>query len=184
MNSGMVSMRYARALFSYALENKAEDMIFSEMKNLSESLASRPQLRATLDNPVLSTKEKLELITLAVGTTSSDVFVRFIQLVLHQRRENHLQTISLVYLDLYRKYKNISVGKLVTACPVDDTTINKIKQLVKDKEKGTIEFVTEVDPKLGGGFILYIGTYRLDASVASQLNKIKGQLMSKNKKIA
>ena len=184
MNSGMVSMRYARALFSYALENKAEDTIFSEMKILSENLASSSRLRATLDNPVLSTREKLELIKLAVGETASDVFVRFIQLVLHQRRENHLQTISLVYLDLYRKYKNISVGKLVTACPVDDTTINKIKQLVKQKEEGTIEFVTEVDPKLGGGFILYIGTYRLDASVASQLSRIKSQLMSKNKKIA
>ncbi len=184
MNSGMVSMRYARALFSYALEKKAEDTIFSEMKILSENLASSSQLRATLDNPVLSTREKLELIKLAVGETVSDVFVRFIQLVLHQRRENHLQTISLVYLDLYRKYKNISVGKLVTACPVDDTTINKIKQLVKQKEEGTIEFVTEVDPKLGGGFILYIGTYRLDASVASQLSRIKSQLMSKNKKIA
>ncbi len=184
MNSGMVSMRYARALFSYALEKKAEDTIFSEMKILSENLASSSQLRATLDNPVLSTREKLELIKLAVGETISDVFVRFIQLVLHQRRENHLQTISLVYLDLYRKYKNISVGKLVTACPVDDTTINKIKQLVKQKEEGTIEFVTEVDPKLGGGFILYIGTYRLDASVASQLSRIKSQLMSKNKKIA
>lgn len=177
-------MRYARALFSYALEKKAEDTIFSEMKILSENLASSSQLRATLDNPVLSTREKLELIKLAVGETISDVFVRFIQLVLHQRRENHLQTISLVYLDLYRKYKNISVGKLVTACPVDDTTINKIKQLVKQKEEGTIEFVTEVDPKLGGGFILYIGTYRLDASVASQLSRIKSQLMSKNKKIA
>lgn len=177
-------MRYARALFSYALENKAEDQVFSEMKSLSESLASSTQLRATLDNPVLSTTEKQELITIATAKSVSDVFVRFIQLVLHQRRENHLQTISLVYLDLYRKYKNISVGKLITATPVDDTTINKIKQLVKDKEKGTIEFVTEVDPKLGGGFILYIGTYRLDASVASQLTKIKSQLMSKNKKIA
>lgn len=177
-------MRYARALFSYALENKAEDVIFSEMKSLSVNLTGSPQLRATLDNPVLSTREKLELIKLTVDDNASDVFVRFIQLVLHQRRENHLQTISLVYLDLYRKYKNISVGKLVTACPVDDTTISKIKQLVRDKEEGTIEFVTEVDPKLGGGFILYIGTYRLDASVASQLSRIKSQLMSKNKKIA
>lgn len=184
MNSGMVSIRYARALFSHALENKAEDAVFSEMKRLSESLAGNTQLRATLDNPVLSAGEKLELIKLAAGERVGDVFVRFIQLVLHQRRENHLQTISLVYLDLYRKYKNISVGKLVTACPVDDTTINKIKQLVRDKEEGTIEFVTEVDPKLGGGFILYIGTYRLDASVASQLSKIKDQLMSKNKRIA
>ena len=184
MNSGMVSMRYARALFSYALEKKVEDTISSEMKVLSENLAGNSQLRATLDNPVLSTKEKLELIKTVIGSSASDAFVRFIQLVLKQKRENHLQTISLVYLDLYRKYKNISIGKLVTACPVDDTTINKIKQLVKRKEEGTIELVTEVDPKLGGGFILYIGTYRLDASVASQLNRIKSQLMNKNKKIA
>ncbi len=184
MNSGMVSMRYARALFSYALENKAEDVVFSEMKALSDNLIGRPQLRATLDNPVLSTREKSELIKLAVGKTVSNALDRFIQLVLHQRRENHLQTISLVYLDLYRKYKNISVGRLVTACPVDSITINKMKQLVQEKQKGTIEFVTEVDPKLGGGFILYFDTYRLDASVASQLNKIKSQLMSKNKKIA
>lgn len=184
MNSGMVSMRYARALFSYALEKKAEDTVFSEMKRLSDNLAQKPQLRATLDNPVVSTREKSELIKLAAGATVSDAFVRFIQLVLHQKRENHLQTISLVYLDLYRKHKNISVGRLVTACPVDNATINKIKQLAQRNEKGTIEFVTEVDPKLGGGFVLYIGTYRLDASVASQLSRIKSQLMNKNKKIA
>lgn len=184
MNSGMVSMRYARALLSYALENKVEDVIFSEMKTLSETLACESQLRATLENPVLSTIDKQQLIQLATGSQVSDAFVRFIELVLNQKRENHLQTIGLMYLDLYRKHKNITVGRLITACPVDDSTINKIKQLVQQKEEGSIEFVTEVDPKLGGGFVLYVGTYRLDASVKSQLTKIKSQLIGKNKNIA
>lgn len=184
MNSGTISMRYVRALFRYALEKKAEETVFSEMKNLSESFAKNPNLRGALDSPVLGTKGKLNLIITAAGGNVSDVFTRFIELVLHQRRENHLQTISLLYQDKYRKYKNITVGRLITAFPVNDAITNKVSQLVKKDHTGTIEFVTEVDPKITGGFVLYIDSYRLDASVSSQLRRIKEQLLGKNKKIA
>lgn len=184
MNSGMVSMRYARALFNYALENKVEDAVYAEMKNLSESFVKQRNLRATLDNPVLSTKNKFELIKTAGGSSVSQEYVRFIELVLHQKREKNLQTISLGYLDLYRNYKNISIGKLITACPIDKPTIDKIKQLVTLKRTGVVDFETKIDPSIQGGFVLYIDTYRLDASVASQLQRIKSQLLSKNKKIA
>lgn len=184
MNSGMVSMRYARALFNYALKNKVEDAVYAEMKTLSESFVKQRNLRATLDNPVLRTKDKFELIKAAGGNTVSQEYIRFIELVLHQKREKHLQTISLGYLDLYRNYKNISVGKLITACPVDQATVDKIKQLVLLKKTGVVDFVTEVNPTIEGGFVLYIDTYRLDASVASQLKRIKNQLLSRNKKVA
>lgn len=184
MNSGMISMRYARALFEYSLEKKMEEKVFAEMKNLAASLAGEQKLRAALDNPVLNTKDKLELIKLAAGKEVSDVFVRFISLVLAQRREDHLQRMSLVYLDLYREYKNISVGRLITAYPIKTEVVDKIKYLVQQKKSGTIEFITEVDPDITGGFILYIDTYRLDASIATQLKNIKQQLLDKNKKIA
>ncbi len=184
MNSGTISMRYVRALFSYTLEKKVEDTVFAEMKNLSESFAKAPELRAALDNPVLSAKGKLDLIKAAAGGKVSDAFVRFIELVLRQRRENHLQTISLLYLEAYRKHKNITVGRLITAFPIDDATTEKIKQLVQRSKTGTIEFVTEIDPEIAGGFVLYIDSLRLDASVTSQLRRIKDELLSKNKKIA
>lgn len=184
MNSGTISMRYVRALFSYALENKVEDKIFAEMKILSDSFAGNRNFRATLDNPVLNTKDKLELIKAAAGGKVSDYFTRFIQLVLRQRRENHLQTISLLFLDEYRKHKNITIGKLITASPVDKTTIDKIKKLVQLTKNSTIEFETEVKPEIAGGFILYIDSYRLDASVTTQLRRIKDDLMSKNKRTA
>lgn len=88
MNSGMVSMRYARALFNYALKNKVEDAVYAEMKTLSESFVKQRNLRATLDNPVLRTKDKFELIKAAGGNTVSQEYIRFIELVLHQKREN------------------------------------------------------------------------------------------------
>jgi len=184
MNSGTISMRYVRALFNYALEKKAEDTVFTEMKTLSESFEKTPGLRSTLDNPVLNTKDKLNIIKAAAGNNVSDYFIRFIELVLRQRRESHLQTISLLFLDTYRKYKNITVGRLVTASPIDNETLEKIKQLVQKTKTGTIEFRTEINPAITGGFILYIDSFRLDASISSQLQRIKDELISKNRKIA
>ena len=38
-------------------------------------------------------------------------------------------------------------------------------------------------PKLEGGFIFEIGTYRLDASVANQIKRVKQQFIAKNRRI-
>ncbi|MFR9166582.1 MAG: F0F1 ATP synthase subunit delta [Dysgonomonas sp.] len=184
MNSGMISMRYARALFEYALEKKEEDILFAEMKNVSEAYTENKGLRAALDNPVLAFEDKLKLMKAAAGTKNlSEAYSRFAELLLHQRRENHLQAISLVYLDLYRKHKNINVGKLVTASPVNDEVVGKMKSFLQSKQSGTLEFESVIDPGIDGGFILYIDTYRLDASISTQLRKIKEQLISQNSKV-
>ena len=50
--------------------------------------------------------------------------------------------------------------------------------LKEDRESvnGTVEFETEVNPDIIGGFILEYDTYRMDASVKSKLNSILTQL--------
>lgn len=183
MNSGMISMRYGRALFDYALEQKVEETLFEEMKNVALSFAQNKNLHQALSNPVLGNDDKLELMKSAAGGSVSDAYLRFAQLLLRQRRENYLQTISLVYTDLYRKHKNINVGKLVTAYPVDKEVIEKMKSFLQQKQSGTLEFESTIDPSIDGGFVLYIDTYRLDASIASQLKKIKAQLVERNAKV-
>lgn len=183
MNSGMVSMRYARALLDFAKSKKVEDKVFSEMKTLSESFKGVRNFRLAMDNPVLETKDKRNLIVTAAGTSLSEELVQFIELVLNNRRESHLQRIALVYMDLYRKYKNINVGKLITAVPATEQIIDKMKNLLQSKSYGTLEFDTETDPSIKGGFVLHIDTYRLDASVTSQIRQIKQQLIEQNRKV-
>ncbi len=182
MNTGIISMRYARALFEYAVENKAGEILFNEMKNVVSAYSANPGLKAALDNPVLAGDNKLRLIHAAAGGNPSDYYIRFANLLLSHHRENHLQTIALVYLDLYRKHKNITIGKLITAMPVDDKVVGKMKNLLQEKLEGTLEFETKIDPDIEGGFVLYFDTYRLDASVATQLKQIKRQLVSRKTK--
>ena len=48
--------------------------------------------------------------------------------------------------------------------------------MVESKTKGTVEFETEVNPDIIGGFVLEYDTYRLDASVQTQLRQVLTQL--------
>lgn len=176
-------MRYAKALLSFARENKVEDQIYHEMQILSKNLAGLADLRSAVSNPVLGTSEKLSLICNAAGIQVSEEFSKFIELVLKERREKYLQSMSLMYIDLYRKLKNIAIGKLITAWPVSKETEDRMKQMVVRRTRGTVEFETKIDPEIEGGFIFEVGTYRLDASVATQFKRIKRQFIEKNRRI-
>ena len=115
-------MRYAKALYAFAQDKSVEEKVYAEMSLLAHSFAEHTSLKTVLDNPVMKSKEKQKLICTAAGTQVSDVFVRFIELVLHHKREKHLQSIALMYQDLYRKAKLISIGSLVTASPLSTET--------------------------------------------------------------
>ena len=169
-------MRYAKALMAYAEERGAEERLYHELVTLAHSFRTVKGFCAVLDNPIVSVNEKFNLIcTAADGDHKpSEEFIRFIRLVLKERRETYLQFMSLMYLDLYRKKKHIGVGKLITAVPVDKAT---------DILHAYMELETVVDPSIEGGFVFDINDYRLDASIATQLKKVKQQFIDKNRRI-
>ena len=98
------------------------------------------------------------------------------QLVLNEDREGTLQFIAASYITLYRKQKNITRGRLITATVVTPAIEQKMKQMVESNTQGTVEFQAEVNPDIIGGFILEYDTYRMDASVNTKLNSILTQL--------
>ena len=182
MYIGVISMRYAKALLAYADEKGTEDTVYEEAGILADSFSRIPELRQALDNPVLPAETKLKLICEAAGGGQvSEELKRFV--VLEERREKFVQLMIMSYIDLYRIQKNIRVGKITTGCPVAEEVVNRIRALVVEKTHGTVEFKTKIDPKLEGGFIFEIGTYRLDASVANQIKRVKQQFIAKNRRI-
>ena len=52
----------------------------------------------------------------------------------------------------------------------------KMRQMVESKTNGTVEFESQVNPDIIGGFILEYDTYRMDASVKTKLNSILTKL--------
>ena len=176
MDIGVISVRYARALLKSATDAKIEDAVYAEMQQLAKSYVEVPQLRFTIDNPMLSKEKKETLLLTAVGKKVSALTKTFIQLVLKEDRENVAQFMANSYITLYRKQKNVIRGKLTTAARVSAETEQKMRQMVESKTNGTVEFETEVNPDIIGGFILEYDTYRMDASVKSKLNSILNTL--------
>ena len=149
MDIGVISVRYARALLKSATDAKIEDAVYTEMQQLAKSYVEVPQLRFTIDNPMLSKEKKDESV---------------------------MQFIANSYVTLYRQQKNVIRGRLITAAAVSPATEQKMRQMVESKTNGTVEFETEVNPDIIGGFILEYDTFRMDASVKAKLNSILSTL--------
>ena len=172
MDIGVISVRYARALLKSATDAGIEEAVYTEMQTLAKSYVEVPQLRFTIDNPMLSKDKKEALLTTAVGNKPSALTKTFIQLVLKEDRESVMQFIANSYVTLYRQQKNVIRGRLITAAAVSAETEQKMRQMVESKTNGTVEFETEVNPDIIGGFILEYDSYRMDASVKTKLNSI------------
>ena len=176
MDIGVISVRYARALLKSSTDAKIEDSVYKDMQVLAKSYIDVPELRFTIDNPMLSKDIKENLLVTAVGSNVCELTKTFISLVLKEGREEIMQFMANSYITLYRKQKNVIRGKLITAAAVSDDTEQKMRQMVESNTNGTVEFETEVEPDIIGGFILEYDTYRMDASVKSKLNGILTQL--------
>ena len=176
MDIGVISVRYARALLKSATDAKIEADVYKEMQTMAKTYTEVPQLRQTIDNPMLSKDTKQTLLLTAVGEKPCQLTKAFISLVLKEDRENVMQFIANSYVTLYRQQKNVIRGRLITAAAVSPATEQKMRQMVESKTNGTVEFETEVNPDIIGGFILEYDTYRMDASVKSKLNSILNSL--------
>ena len=176
MDIGVISVRYARALLKSSTDAKIEDSVYKDMQVLAKSYIDVPELRFTIDNPMLSKDIKENLLVTAAGSNVCELTKTFISLVLKEGREEIMQFMANSYITLYRKQKNVIRGKLITAAAVSDLTEQKMRQMVESNTNGTVEFETEVEPDIIGGFILEYDTYRMDASVKSKLNGILTQL--------
>jgi F-type H+-transporting ATPase subunit delta len=177
MDIGVISVRYARALLKSATEAKLEGQVYNDMQLLAKSYLDVPILRHTIDNPMLAKEKKQMLLETAIGGAQASALSKaFITLVLKEQRENMIQFMANSYVTLYRQQKNIILGKLTTATGVSPAIEQKMRQMVESKTQGVVEFETQVDPEILGGFVLEYDTYRMDASVKSKLNNILNTL--------
>lgn len=176
MDIGVISVRYARALLKAATDARLEDTVYQEMSVLAKSYIAVPGLKLAIENPMLSKETKRDLLRTAAGGACAGLTESFIDLVLREDRETVMQFMANSYVNLYRQQKNIIRAKLTTAVPVSPVIEQKMRRMVESKTNGTVEFETEVNADVIGGFILEYDTYRMDASVQCQLREVLTQL--------
>jgi len=180
MNAGIISNRYAKAIFQFALERKKEDQLREELKILSEEFLIVPMLNKVLDDPTVSQAVKIDVLTTATGNKTgnkiSDAYRQVISMIVKNGRAHYMQSIALMYDKTYRKAKNKVILKLVTTEPASEEMKKKLVNLVNKNEE-QVDFDAKIDDDIIGGFILEIEDLRLDASIRNQLNQLRLELI-------
>ena len=179
MDIGIISNRYAKTLLRFANENQEAEKVYEEMLTLAESFRSVPALYETMLDPVLPASEKERLlVTATVGNGKPTSSTRqFLSLVLRNGRADLMTFIASSFVELYNKSNHLVRGRLVVPVKVSKATEQKLRSMLENRTEGSkVDITVKVDPTLGGGFVLEYDTYRLDASLKTQLATLQRAL--------
>ena len=175
MKSTKSAIRYAKALLELSIENSNLNEVSSDMKRIVESSNETKDFKVFLNSPVIKSDKKIEILkVLFVGfekLTSS-----FIDLITKNKREYLLVEIAEAYLYLLKKHQQIVPVSIKSARKLEKETLDQIPNKMKSHVEGDFEVKEEVDESLIGGFIVRMDDKQIDASVLTQLNRMKQEL--------
>jgi len=176
MNDSKISVRYSRALFQSALENKILDKVNQDMILISE-ICKVPETKEFLHSPIIVPSKKMDIFHKILGENVEKITLSLIDLVVKNGRESFLPAIARVFINETMKHKGVTKSVLTTASKVDKKVNEQIIKLISDLFNTKAELDEVIDTEIIGGFILRVDDNYIDASVRTKLNKIRKELM-------
>ena len=177
MIAGRASIRYAKALMDYAIENKDEKSVVEEMQNILSVMESSSQLDAVLNSPVLPGLQKRKIID-EIFPKASKILKSFFDLLSQNGREGILGGVAHHYVQLFDKHQGKIAATVTTAVPLTEELEKEVLQKASNLTPLKIQLKNIVDPNIKGGFILRVGDLQYNASIADRLEALKRELIT------
>lgn len=174
----LIRVRYAKAFFQTAKEKNMLGKVKTDIETVFEVCNNSPEFVYLLNSPVIKSSKKADLMQSIFKTVVNELTLDFLKLIAHNKRETEIPGICRNFLELTRKEQNIKTATLTTAGEIDAAISQKIKAIIEKELDTTVELSTKVNPGIIGGMILRVEDKQYDASVATQLKKIKQQLLN------
>lgn len=178
MNTGRISVRYAKALFDLANETKVAKEVYEHSYAVSRTIDPSSDLYYILHNPVILPSEKERVLT---GVLSSSkvhpLLSSFIALMVRKRRESYIVNALLVFQKIYREQAGFVKVVIETPAELGDDTKNNILAYVKKKFNKNPELEVRLRPELIGGFTVEVEGLLIDLSVSGQLARVRKALV-------
>ena len=177
MDQSAITVRYAKAFFLTAKEKNLLQQSKADIESVFEVCNTSQDFILLLESPVVKSSKKASIIKQIFENAVQEITLNFLLLIVNNKREVHIPGICRNFLDLTRKDQNIKSAVLTTATEVSADTIKKVQKLLAKELDASIEISTLVKPDILGGLILRLEDNQYDASVATQLKKVKQNLL-------
>jgi len=175
--SSKISRRYAKALFSLGQEEGNYSEYGKDLQEFSSFCSANTEFFQVISNPVYSLEDRKHIFNIVLEKSDfSPVTKNFLGLLLDKNRIGAIEAISNFYSKLSDEVSNITSAKVLTAKPLKDEVIKKLKDALIRLTSKEVKLDLEVDESIIGGIVVSIGDLVLNGSVKSQLEGIKESL--------
>jgi len=178
MNEGLITVRYAKAFYELAAEEKVLDTVRQDMNSILSLAREVEDFRFFLDSPLIKSDEKKKIFTKLFKDSVQEVTLRLLSLLVEHKRENYLEGICRNFLSHYKAEMGIKEASITTAFEIPEEIKEHIHAFVTKYFNAKIELNQRVAPSIIRGFVLRVEDQQINASIASQLNKIKRELIN------
>ncbi len=173
MASTRAAIRYAKAVLDLTKDTKATDVVLNDMKAVVATLEESKDLRLALQSPVIKAEDKRAVLK-EVFKTSSKETIGLIDILVDNKRINMLGQVAASFVDIYNKDRGVQTATVTTATALTPELETKVLAKVTELTGSTdVKLENIIDESIIGGFILRVGDTQYNASIASQLGKLK-----------
>lgn len=172
----IIADRYAEAMLDVADDNQCLDYVKNDLAVVSSTIKESDDLRKFLGHPIISNKDKKDVIEAVFLNKISPYVINLLKLLLDRNRMFIIEAINDSFRELFNKRFNIALAVVTTAIEIDEGTKSVIQQKLSEILAKHVELETSVDPKILGGVLVTIGDSVLDGSIKGRLDDIKRQL--------
>ena len=174
-----IAAPYARALYDFSVEQNIMHQITADFQNLESFLQTAEDLTNYLNNPLVSTDKKREILERTLKSELNAQTFKFLLVLVNRDRINLLEAVIDSYLQLVYRLASIKMVEVSTAFAFTNKQknmlIKKLKELTNARE---IRLVITVDSSLIGGFLIKTNSRVIDFTIKNQLQKLASHLDS------
>lgn len=171
-----VAKPYARALYEAASEQDTLASITADIEKLRELLEQSEELTQFINSPLLSPQVKSDTFQQLFTDSMHPLTINFLKLLALKQRERYLVAIMDVFSAIADEAAGRVVAKVTTAVPITQSQEQRLVQQLSAYSGKQVRLETETDEQIQGGFIVQLGDTVFDASVTTQLQRLKRQL--------
>jgi F-type H+-transporting ATPase subunit delta len=171
-----VARNYAEALL--ALARKANDPAGwgTMIRQVADAVMADATLAQFLDSPRIAGEQKSVVLGKALGDRVPQLFLRFLQQLVKNRRQSLIPAIAAEYETLLDASEGIVHAKVTLAKPATEAEVGSIgAQLSRIVGKKVVPHVG-IDPSIVGGVVVRMGDTVMDGSVRRKLSILRRRM--------
>jgi F-type H+-transporting ATPase subunit delta len=173
-SGGGLAERYAAALYSYADDQHALDLVVEQLDALGRLIDASADLRRLLDSPLIDLRTSQKAARAVLAEQGFGKIVQdFVGVVVSNRRQNALRTIVRAFAALVADKRGVVIAHVQSAHPLTDLQEQQLRARLIEAGYGNVDIQKTVDPGLLGGLVVRIGARLFDSSLKSRLQRLQ-----------